>query len=461
MRVLITNLTLGSRTGTELYVRDLALCLLRRGHEPVAYTAMPGTVADDLRDNGVTVVDDVFSLSSAPDVIHGHHTIETLTAMLRFPATPAVFVCHSWIAWFDAPPQHRHIRRYVAVSQACRDRLVGQHGVPDDRVRMILNAVDTERFRPREPLPARPRRAVVFSSNAHDGAYLEAVRQACDRTGLELDFLGAGMLGRDAVTARPEEELGKYDLVFGKGRCALEGMAVGAAVVVCDAVGLGGMVTTENLERFRQLNFGFSAMDREATAEAIEAEIARYEAREANAVSRLVRANAGIESQVDALLGVYDEAVAEHAGCPPCPDEDRSAAAALLRTLSSRVWVIEGLSNRLVAERDAALAEQARVAHEHARVAAENEQLAAAAHALGEQAGALGAEGARLRAELERQQEALLELRRTATFRLRAALLRMPGVARAVRALRAIASRRRGSLLRRGSAKPAAKRPRR
>ena len=32
LRVLITNIILASRTGTELYVRDLAVELLRRGH---------------------------------------------------------------------------------------------------------------------------------------------------------------------------------------------------------------------------------------------------------------------------------------------------------------------------------------------------------------------------------------------------------------------------------------------
>ena len=37
---------------------------------------------------------------------------------------------------------------------------------------------------------------------------------------------------------------GDYDLVFAKARCALEAMAVGAAVVLCDTHGLGPMVTS-------------------------------------------------------------------------------------------------------------------------------------------------------------------------------------------------------------------------
>jgi hypothetical protein len=38
LRVLITNNTLAGRAGTELYVRDTALELLKRGHSPIAYS---------------------------------------------------------------------------------------------------------------------------------------------------------------------------------------------------------------------------------------------------------------------------------------------------------------------------------------------------------------------------------------------------------------------------------------
>lgn len=444
MRILITNLTLASRSGTEVYVRDLALSLLRRGHDPVVYTTMPGTVAEELRSCGVAVVGDLSRIAPAPDVIHGHHTIETLTAMLHFPATPALFVCHSWIAWFDAPPDHRHVHAFGAVSVACRDRLVHQHGIPEDRVRLILNAVDLERFRPRGPLPFRPRRAVVFSSSAHNGAYLQAVQEACDRSGLKLEFIGAGMQGRGEVTERPERELGTYDLVFAKGKCALEAMAVGTAVVVCDAVGLGKMVTTGNLERLRVLNFGFSAMDREVTADAIIREIDGYDSQDAAAVSRLVRASACLEDQVDTLLAVYDEVIAAHAQCTRQPEDGESAAAALLRTLSGKVWESEGLSTRLAAERDVAVADQTRLGHVNAELMAENDRLAAMTAVLDPQVRELTAAVARLGAELDCRERALLELRGTSTFRLRARLLRIPGVSSAIRTVRARASSERG-----------------
>lgn len=50
--------------------------------------------------------------------------------------------------------------------------------------------------------------------------------------------------------------LGGYDLVFAKARCALEAMAVGCAVVLCDVGGLGPLVTRAQVQHLRRWNFG-------------------------------------------------------------------------------------------------------------------------------------------------------------------------------------------------------------
>jgi len=46
-----------------------------------------------------------------------------------------------------------------------------------------------------------------------------------------------------ATFEQPEEVLPNYDLVFAVGRAAIEAMAIGCAVIVADAYGLGGLVT--------------------------------------------------------------------------------------------------------------------------------------------------------------------------------------------------------------------------
>ena len=124
LRVLITNNTLDTRAGSELYVRDLALGLLRRGHAPVAYSTVLGEVADELTAASIPVLDDLRALSVAPDVIHAHHHLDAMCAMLRFPDVPAVYVCHGWQPWQEQPPVFPAIRRYVGVDDVCTERIL-------------------------------------------------------------------------------------------------------------------------------------------------------------------------------------------------------------------------------------------------------------------------------------------------------------------------------------------------
>src|SRR5215510_13908343 len=249
LTVLIVNATLATLTGTETYVRDLALGLLRKGHSPIVYAPELGQIAQELRRATIPVIDDLKCAGVTPDIIHGNHNTELITALLQFPNVPAVFFCHSWTDWISSPPLHPRILSYVAVDETCRDRLVLENAIPQDRVHVVLHAADLERFIPREPLPEKPARAVVFSNNANHWTHLNAVREACKRAGIELDVIGAGA---NASTLNPESLLSNYDLVFAKARCALEALAVGTAVILCDAMGGGPMVTTAELDRLRR-----------------------------------------------------------------------------------------------------------------------------------------------------------------------------------------------------------------
>ena len=336
----MTNRVLAHRTGTELYVRDVATGLRRRGHSPIVYSPSLGPLAAEIRASTIPVVDDLARVAEAPDIIHGHHGLETLTALLAFPGVPAVSVCHSWIGWADEPVTFPRIRRYLAVDDTCRDRLVGEHGIDPDRVDVVLNAVDLARFRPRGPLPRRPARALIFSNSSGDGApHVRAIREACTRAGITLEMAGFKS-GRSLE--RPEEALGAYDLVFAKARAALEAAAVGTAVVLCDVAGTGPMVTTGNLDALRRLNFGMRALRDPATTERIASAIASYDADDAAAVSQRLRGVAGHEAQIDQLLAVYADVLDEPAS-PGSADDELRAASAYLRGLSPKLHERERL----------------------------------------------------------------------------------------------------------------------
>jgi hypothetical protein len=330
MRILLTNFALEARTGAELYVYDLAVALLARGHQPVAWAPRLGRLAERLRDATVPVAADLDDLGAPPDVIHGQDNHHFLTALLRFPGVPGVRVCHGWVD--ERPLRVPRIRHYVCVDDTVRDRALGEWGLPAASVSTIRNFVDLARFTQRPPLPAMPARALVFSNYA--AAHATAVQAACAARGLAVDVVGASA-GTSADA--PETILGGYDVVFGKGRCAIEALAVGAAVVLCDAHGLGPLVTSTNLDDLRRMNFGMRALNEPVTAGAIGRALDRYDAADARRVSDRIRAMAGLDDAVDQLLAVYERAVAQAHASAPTADDDLRALSHYLQDLAPRL----------------------------------------------------------------------------------------------------------------------------
>jgi hypothetical protein len=306
-RILIATVALEGPSGTELYTRDLALGLLRRGCLPIVYTPLMGRLAQELRAASIPVVDNVDAIGGTPDVIHGHHYLETLAAIARFPAVPALFVAHDAYVWISTPPSLPSLRTYVAVDRNCRDRIVFEHGVPEAAVRVLTNAVDLARFPRRGPLPEKPRRALIFSNVAAEYTSVAPIRAACEQRGIAVDVIGNAS---GHPTDKPEALLPQYDLVFGKGRAALEAAASGAAVIVSEYYGVGGMLTTASLDAMRQLNLGMRTLQRPLTAENILVELDRYDAGDAAAVTDRIRASADLDVLLDQYLALYDELIA-------------------------------------------------------------------------------------------------------------------------------------------------------
>jgi hypothetical protein len=322
-RVLIATITLTARTGTAVYTRDLALALLRRGHLPIVYASQTGALAEELRHSTIPVVTDLDALAAAPDVIHGHHHLETLAALSRFPGVPALFVCHDALTWHSIPPIGPRIGAYVAVDRNCRDRMVFEHDIPEESIHVLTNAVDLRRYARRSPLPLNPGRALIFSNNAAE-EWVKPIRTACESRNIALD-IGGTAAGRPIDA--PESVLPQYDIVFAKARCAIEALAVGAAVIVCDARGLAGLVTTSSLAELRQLNFGARTLRRPIAATLIGAEIDRYDPADSAAVCDRIRLSADIDILVDQYIDLYDELCAQ-------PLRDGDEMLAISRSLS-------------------------------------------------------------------------------------------------------------------------------
>jgi hypothetical protein len=161
------------------------------------------------------------------------------------------------------------------------------------------------------------------------------VVEACRQAGLQLDVVGAGV-GR--LATRPEDLLGRYDIVFAKAKAAMEAMAVGTAVILCDFSGVGPMVRSADFDRLRPLNFGFEALAEPLRPEPLIREIARYDPEDATRVRDLIRSSAGLVGTVERLVAIYQEEVAEDQHRQPHANVGRSGRSSIRGSLFLRLY---------------------------------------------------------------------------------------------------------------------------
>jgi hypothetical protein len=333
MRILLASFVLNDHTGAELYLRDLARAFRRKGHEVVLYAVAPGTLAEEMADEGFQILRSLRG-AAPPDIIHAQHQPALLEALRCFPATRAVYVIHDAISPFDEPFGFHRVLRHIAVDKRCMGRIEasGEH-----RRELFLNFADMDRFVSRPALPDTPRRALVFSNYWKSESEIAALRAACDSLGIALDLVGRGVGGQ---SRSPEHLLRNYDIVFAKGRAAIESMAVGSAVILCDFIGLGGLVTSARFDHLRAWNFGVSVLTQDITAAAISAELALYDAADAARVSRRIRAEAGLDQAADRLLDLYADLSGE------VVDRDTREQRACL-ALHARRWRMARMAGRV------------------------------------------------------------------------------------------------------------------
>lgn len=228
MRILLTNADMSYPGGTQAWTRSLYMSLTR-DHE-VSLFVDRGQVPPDFRPFDPKVQYDLALVN------HG----TCLTALRRAKIKTRIMTCHGVVPaeeWARAGAD-----AYVAVSE-----YVAAH-IPWPS-RIIRNPIDTSRFYDAGPTSDPPRRAVFLSNR--QGRALEIITEGCRRAGVELEVVGGSN-----STLHPEHAIAKADVVFGIGRSALEGLAMGRRVIAFDHLGCKGLISPENISSLRKDNFG-------------------------------------------------------------------------------------------------------------------------------------------------------------------------------------------------------------
>lgn len=304
----MTQRKLAEYAGTEILTMELALALAGRGHEVAVYCPRPGKLTDVLATNGIVSVSSTADVPFTPDLIHAHHQLPALAAMARFADVPCVYMCHGQRPWVEQPPVHPQIALYIAVSRKLARHMATTLDLAEDKVRLVRNFVDTNRFsRVRPGLDGPPRRAALFGQD-FEPSEIAVLEEACRRRDITLETIGYAY-GNPLLN--PELFLPDYDIVFAIGRSALEAMACGCATIPVVPYLAGALVTPETLDEWADINFSprfFTSADQIGDAW-LDAQLQKLDPATIAEVTRRVRAEFSLEAAVDTLEAIHREAL--------------------------------------------------------------------------------------------------------------------------------------------------------
>ncbi|MBQ9785805.1 MAG: polysaccharide pyruvyl transferase family protein [Clostridia bacterium] len=286
--------------GAETHIVQLIRGLRRMGNE-VTLLSGGGALADALEGEGVRVLRvplpshspwRLWKIRRTVFALVKRERFELLHAHARIPALLIRGIERMGCA--TVVSVHAHFRtnallarlcnwgeRTVAVSEDLRTYVCETYGVPAERVRVIPNGIDCERFSP--PVGQRsgaPR--ILFASRLDADCSLGA-DLLCDLAptllrrfaGASIEIAGGGseyhriftraeeinrLLGRNAVTLRGWVHdmpalLRRHDIFVGVSRAAMEAGACGCAVILCGNEGYGGILSAENAAHAQTSNF--------------------------------------------------------------------------------------------------------------------------------------------------------------------------------------------------------------
>lgn len=346
LRVLISCHQLHSRTGSELYVTELAEAHAERGARVSVFSLFPGELAKRFSTRtGIRVYGPEHSeplTRLAPDIIHSHHltTFHLLGELL--PGVPRVHGILGVVPDLEQVPiTIDEARRVFAVSERTREMMRAAH--PNTRVEVVKNWFDdrelrtVKRYTP--ALDARHRVAVI--SNHVSDERDQALDQLEAEGLISWERVGVGASPRD-ITG---EFLSGFDIVVTMGRTVPLAGAIGVPCIVADQHLSDGLLSLENLDELSVHNFTGRARRYALTAEHLREEIGKSKLIDRRALAQRIRAEYSLSSRSLLFLRTYETVLNEEATNPLPPRRGEGMVfgdlARRIRRLEARVATLE------------------------------------------------------------------------------------------------------------------------
>jgi len=350
MRIVFATERLASLGGSESYLLTVADHLERLGHDVILAPGALGEASAIAGDRGLRVAERPEQLPATTDAVISQDQPSALSMAARYPHVPNLFVCHAAELDIGQPPLlDGAISGIVAMSERVSTKVAAMAGAPQ-AVHRLNQPVDLDRFAPRGPIGAVPRRALLL------GNYLRGQRRALVLEALAAAGIEPLQIGRHGVArADPERAIADADLVIGYGRSVVEGMAGGRAAYVLDHEGGDGWVTPESWAAYASGAFAGRSTDRVVDLRLLREDLGRYEAAMGLANRDLAVLHHGARQHAKALVSILRELGA--ADPLPAPIDEMARLARLAWRSESRAQeLIRELSETKEAQ-DALLAE--------------------------------------------------------------------------------------------------------
>ena len=183
LNILIGCLSFKNRTGSELYVFELAKKLVQENHN----VSICSDIGEPLFSEAIKLGINLYPLEEPPgfklgnrdiininnelfetnlntlykinesnfDIIHLNHNPVTEHLLRLYPETPIICSIHSEIIDLENPIISPQIKKYIAIRPEIKNYLIEKFNISSDKIELIYNPIDEERFK------------ILPSSNCH------------------------------------------------------------------------------------------------------------------------------------------------------------------------------------------------------------------------------------------------------------------------------------------------------
>ena len=310
MRILLGTHHLEMLAGSELFTAELASSFRARGHDVAIFTFFKGELARTIETRGIPVFDpdEAGAISRlAPDIVQTNHLPCAHFLRAVVPDAIRVHAMLGVIPNLEAPPLDASAYSLgLVVSEEVADRVHRTSFSRDSDVVIFRNWFDEDAVVAAAAREVRGRLRVAVVSNHIAPQLVDALAKLEADGTVGVDFFGA----QRKPVAINGALLAQYDLVISIGRTVLLAAACGVPCIMADIHGSDGLLTVDNLDLVRTINFSGRLQRREITKVHLQAEIAKLPCYDRGELRCRMFAEYGLKSRANWILSRYEALLA-------------------------------------------------------------------------------------------------------------------------------------------------------